>query len=105
MALLEVAPHNKGNQKKYDRVAGCLIAFAYRQSVIQGKEHFNDMLFFEVLEEKEADRIDGIIFTKTPGKTVGRNHDGHHGRGWRNPCQGIPAGRLSNIVRTVIIRR
>ncbi len=57
MAYLEVAPHNKGDQKKYDRVAGCLIAFAYRQSVVLGKEHFSGMLFFDVMEENEADGI------------------------------------------------
>src|SRR5690554_6307050 len=27
MAFVEVAPHNRGNGKKYDKVAGCLIAF------------------------------------------------------------------------------
>lgn len=57
LAYLEVAPLNKGYQKKYDRVAGCLIAFAYKQSVIQGKEHFSGMLFFDVKEENEADEI------------------------------------------------
>ena len=57
MAYLEVAPHNKGDTKKYDRVAGCLIAFAYRQSVLQGKEHFSGMLFFDVMEKSEADAI------------------------------------------------
>ena len=28
MAFVEVAPHNRGNEKRYERVAGCLIAFA-----------------------------------------------------------------------------
>jgi hypothetical protein len=33
MELLEIAPHNIGNKnKKYDNVAGCLIAFACRES-------------------------------------------------------------------------
>lgn len=57
MAYLEVAPPNKGDQKKYDRVSGSLIAFAYRQSVMQGKEHFREMLFFDVMEENQANGI------------------------------------------------
>ena len=28
MAYLEIAPHNKGKNKRFDNVAGCLIAFA-----------------------------------------------------------------------------
>src|SRR5665213_228137 len=33
LAFVEVAPHNKTDRKKYDHVAGCLIAFAYQLSV------------------------------------------------------------------------
>lgn len=34
MELLEIAPHNIGKEnKKYDHVAGCLIAFACRESI------------------------------------------------------------------------
>ena len=54
MAFVEVAPHNKGNEKKYDRVAGCLIAFACRQSFINDKEGY---LAFDVLEEKKENEI------------------------------------------------
>ncbi|MFI0430062.1 hypothetical protein [Mariniflexile sp. HMF6888] len=54
MAFVEVASHNKGNEKKYDRVAGCLIAFACRQSFINGKEGY---LAFDVLEEKKENEI------------------------------------------------
>jgi|TARA_R100000501_G_C2626250_1_gene119919 hypothetical protein len=54
MAYVEIAPHNKGNTKKYDRVAGCLIAFACRQSFINDKEGY---LAFDVLEEKKEDEI------------------------------------------------
>ena len=32
MDVLEVAPHNIGDEKRYDYVAGCLIAFACRES-------------------------------------------------------------------------
>lgn len=54
MAFVEVAPRNKGNKKKYDRIAGCLIAFACRQSFINDKEGY---LAFDVLEEKKDDEI------------------------------------------------
>lgn len=54
MAFVEVAPHNMGNNKIYDRVAGCLIAFACRQSFIRGKE---DYLAFDVMEEEKANKI------------------------------------------------
>lgn len=50
MAFVEVAPHNRGDKKRYERVAGCLIAFACRQSFINGQEGF---LAFDVFEEKE----------------------------------------------------
>ncbi len=53
MAFVEVAPHNRGNEKRYDKVAGCLIAFACRQSFINGQEGF---LAFDVLEEKEENQ-------------------------------------------------
>lgn len=54
MAFIEVAPHNRGHLKKYERVAGCLIAFACRQSFIKGKEGY---LAFDVIEEEKNDEI------------------------------------------------
>lgn len=48
MAYIEIAPHNKGANKKYAKVAGCLIAFACRRSFIEGKEGY---LAFDVKEE------------------------------------------------------
>jgi hypothetical protein len=54
MAYVEVAPHNKENEKKYDRVAGCLIAFACRQSFINDKEGY---LAFDVLEDKKENEL------------------------------------------------
>ena len=54
MAFVEVAPHNRGNNKKYDSVAGCLIAFACRQSFINDKEGY---LAFDVLESNKEDEI------------------------------------------------
>ncbi len=57
MAFVEVAPHNKTNAKKYDYVAGCLIAFAFKQSIILGKGDYKAWLSFDVSEEKEEDQI------------------------------------------------
>lgn len=54
MAYIEVAPHNKGSNKRYDRVAACLIAFACRQSFINGKEGY---LAFDVKEEQKKDEV------------------------------------------------
>lgn len=33
MDLIEIAPHNAGKNKRFDFVAGCLIAFACRESI------------------------------------------------------------------------
>jgi hypothetical protein len=52
MAFVEVAPHNRGVAKKHDRVAGCLIAFACRQSFIKGREGY---VAFDVIEENKED--------------------------------------------------
>lgn len=57
MAYIEIAPHNKGKEKKFENVAGCLIAHACRLSFVLGKEHYKGWLAFDVLEEKEEDRI------------------------------------------------
>ncbi|MEM8894129.1 MAG: hypothetical protein AAGC88_06095, partial [Bacteroidota bacterium] len=54
MAFVEVAPHNKGENKRFDKVAGCLIAFACKQSFIKGKEGY---LALDVLEENAEDQI------------------------------------------------
>ncbi|MCF2218336.1 hypothetical protein H9Q08_03380 [Chryseobacterium sp. PS-8] len=57
MAYIEIAPHNKGNEKQYDKIAGCLIAFASRLSFIHGKEYYTGYLTFHVSEESEEDQI------------------------------------------------
>lgn len=57
MAYLEVAPHNKTAPKKYDQVAGCLIAYAFELSVINGLGDYNSILQFDVLEEKKEDKL------------------------------------------------
>jgi hypothetical protein len=57
MAFVEVAPHNKKDAKVYGHVAGCLIAFAYQLSVIEGMGDYNSMLQFDVMEEKKEDEV------------------------------------------------
>lgn len=57
MAFLEIAPHNKGRNKKFDKIAGCLIAFACRLSFTEGKGDYKGWLAFDVLEENKEDEI------------------------------------------------
>lgn len=57
MAYVEVAPHNKGKNKHYDKVAGCLIAFACRLSFIHGKGDYKGWLTFDVMEESEKAKV------------------------------------------------
>lgn len=57
MPYVEVAPHNKIETKKYDNVAGCLIAYAFKLSIIYGVGIDNGILEFDVLEEKKEDEV------------------------------------------------
>jgi hypothetical protein len=54
MAYVEIAPWNKGKKRQYDYVAGCLIAFAYKQSLL-AESPYDGMLVFDVQEENEKD--------------------------------------------------
>ena len=65
MAYLEVAPHNRVIPKKHDNVAGCLIAFACKQSVIRGVGHYQGVLHFWVGEERKEDERKLIDLYKT----------------------------------------
>ena len=56
MAYIEIAPHNRTKNKLYERIAGCLIAFACRLSFIMGKDYFKGWLAFDVQEEKIEDQ-------------------------------------------------
>ncbi len=47
MNNIEVAPHNYGEHGRYDRVAGCLIAFGCYKSFEQGAGHYIGYLAFE----------------------------------------------------------
>ncbi|MEO5777788.1 MAG: hypothetical protein ABIQ27_12855 [Flavobacterium sp.] len=57
MAFVEVAPHNYGKIKEYEKVAGCLIAYACRLSFLRGDDTYKGWLAFDVLEEKKEDEI------------------------------------------------
>jgi hypothetical protein len=57
MAYLEVAPHNKGDEKKHDNVAGCLIAYAFKLSLMIGVGDYKGALHFKIGEEKKEDEI------------------------------------------------
>jgi len=74
MAYLEVAPHNRGDEKKYDHVAGCLIAFSHQLSLIFGKGDYKGMLFFDVLEEEKEDEVKlmSLYSTKYRAKRLDR---------------------------------
>lgn len=48
-------PHNKTREKKHDDVAGCLIAYAYKLSIINGVGVYAGLLNFRVGEEKKED--------------------------------------------------
>lgn len=47
MNNVEVAPHNLGKQKKYENVAGCLIAHACKESFEKGKGNYTGFLSFD----------------------------------------------------------
>ncbi|TPG42045.1 hypothetical protein [Flavobacterium pectinovorum] len=57
MAYVEIAPHNKGLNKRYEKVAGCLIAFACRLSFIKANEPYRGYLVFDVMEEDKSDEV------------------------------------------------
>jgi hypothetical protein len=52
IAYLELSPQNKRRTKKYDWLAGCLIAFSFQQSLIRGKDHYQGYLELDVGEKK-----------------------------------------------------
>lgn len=57
MAFVEIAPHNRGDDKKYERVAGCLIAFACRLSFMTDNDIYKGWLAFDVCEKDKEDEI------------------------------------------------
>lgn len=83
MAYIEIAPRNKGEKKKYDRVAGCLIAYACRLSFKLGKEDYKGWLAFDVLE---ADKKDEEKLVALYGRE-------YKARNFRNNSHDYSAGR------------
>lgn len=73
MAYVEIAPHNRGDVKEYDNVAGCLIAFACRLSFINGEGDFEGYLAFDVLEEDKEDetKLMALYSTKYSAFRIG----------------------------------
>lgn len=57
MAYVEIAPHNRGEGRLYNHVAGCLVAFACRLSFLHGKGDYQGWLAFDVMEESKEDEI------------------------------------------------
>jgi hypothetical protein len=55
MAYIEIAPYNRGDNKKYDYVAGCLIAFAFKQTFQSRDPNYKGYLTFDVMEETEQE--------------------------------------------------
>lgn len=70
MAYIEIAPHNRHNNRKLRNVAECLIAFACRLSFIHGKGDFLGWLAFDVLEESEEDQIKLMTLYSTRYKAL-----------------------------------
>ncbi len=56
IAYLEIAQHNRKPQKKYENIAGCLIAYGFKLSLIMGKGDYKGLLFLDVSEEKEENQ-------------------------------------------------
>ena len=76
MAFVEVAPRNRGKDKKYDLVAGCLIAFACRLSFVLGQGDYKGWLAFEVLEQdkKEELKLMALYSSKYKAKRFDKTH-------------------------------
>jgi len=47
MNNVELAPHNLGSNRAYNNVAGCLMAFACRESFEKGKNEYKGFLSFD----------------------------------------------------------
>jgi len=73
IAFVEVAPHNKKDRKKYDNVAGCLIAYAYQLSLIEGWDYFKGYLQFDVMEQDKKDekKLMSVYSLKYNAKRIG----------------------------------
>lgn len=57
IAYLESSPENIGEEKEFERIAGCLIAFSFKQSLILGQGDFQGYLELDVSEKKLENEI------------------------------------------------
>ena len=71
MAYIEIAPHNKGADKKYDLVAGCLIAYAGMLSYTLIEGHSKGWLTFDVMEEDSRDEARLMALYNKKYKAIG----------------------------------
>ena len=65
MAYIEIAPHNRKDQREHENVAGCLMAYAFKQSLIRGVGAYQGILNFRVGEERKEDEQKLIDLYKT----------------------------------------
>ena len=57
LAYLETAPHNRKKPAFHTHVAGCLIAYAFKLSVLEGKGDHQSILALDVLESDAGDQL------------------------------------------------
>jgi hypothetical protein len=74
LSMIEVAPHNRSAEKRYDWVAGCLIAYAFMQSVLQGQGVYNAFLQLDVLEQDPENerKLMSLYSRKYHAKRIGK---------------------------------
>ena len=61
---LEVAPHNKGEEGKYKRVSGCLIAYACGLSFDKGTNEDRGILTFKAYSEDDKEKLENFYRNK-----------------------------------------
>ncbi|NML40843.1 hypothetical protein HHL17_26840 [Chitinophaga sp. G-6-1-13] len=73
LSMIEVAPHNRNKGKKYDWVAGCLIAYAFMLSVRLGQDYYRAYLQLDVLEEhmENEKKLMEVYSTRYNAKRIG----------------------------------
>lgn len=73
LAVVEVAPHNQTRDKKYDWIAGCLIAYAFMLSVQLAQGDYKAFLQLDVSEEHKENekKLMEIYSTRYYAKRIG----------------------------------
>lgn len=57
IAYLESSPRNVGSEKEFESIAGCLIAFSFRLSLMLGQGDFQGYLELDVFEKKSENEL------------------------------------------------